>query len=792
MPRKKGRVTRRKSKPYQSPKTPPPTHKRKQWAEASMVGALNEVKKGKYSINRIAYMYGVPRSTLKDRVTGRVKHGTNPGPSPYLNKEEEQKLANHLVHVAKLGYGKTRKQVSMLVEDLAKKKGVLRKNRISDGWWNKFIKRQSELSLRRADSTAHIRMDSVNKESIQHYYDLLESTLKEHNLQDSPGQIYNMDETGIPLDPRAPNIIVKRGQKKVRYRQSGKKEQISVIGCGNAAGQSIPPMVIFEGKYLNYEWTIGEVPGTTYGMSDKGWTDQELFLYWLKHFLEYANPQRPLLLLLDGHSSHFELSSIEMAQKKEVIILCLPPHTTHESQPLDSAVFGPLKKHWTQVCHDFQQANPGAVITKYSFSKLFSQAWLDSLSAHNLIAGFKNCGVHPFNRSAIEVLDDDDDDQSRVTSSNSNATITAEQQIQHSENPGPPIEFEQDLITESMRSKFEKRYEEGYDLPDPLYQKWLRITHPESVDSGTLTDAFNDTPSESINNGTLTDVFNDIPPESSDNGTLADILDIPPLSPVQIIDGSHSTLLNPSAAETISQSTISSSTTHLSGSSTRASSKQQQPAKKIHDTSNQHATLLDEILAPPKSKTSASTRAITKARVLTSKECLDIIREKEMKKRAEEEEKQKRKKEREEKRKKAQEEKERKAQEKAKKLAEKAEKTRRVEEAKAKQLEQRERRLQEKMETTKLITNTSTSGVSSLLGKRSSVSNNRSRAKITNVNGIEADSSNENQCCVCFAEYEEEDEWVQCTCKRWLHEDCIIDVIEDLNGLPRLCPYCLS
>jgi len=56
----------------------------------------------------------------------------------------------------------------------------------------------------------------------------------------------------------------------VRYRQSGNKEQISVIGCGNAAGQAIPPMVIFEGKYLNYLWTVGEVSGTIYGMTDKG------------------------------------------------------------------------------------------------------------------------------------------------------------------------------------------------------------------------------------------------------------------------------------------------------------------------------------------------------------------------------------------------------------------------------------------------------------------------------------------------------------------------------------------
>jgi len=53
-----------------------------------------------------------------------------------------------------------------------------------------------------------------------------------------------MDENGISLDSRPPNIIAKHGQKKVRYRQSGKKEL--VIGCGNAADQSIPPMVIFE------------------------------------------------------------------------------------------------------------------------------------------------------------------------------------------------------------------------------------------------------------------------------------------------------------------------------------------------------------------------------------------------------------------------------------------------------------------------------------------------------------------------------------------------------------------
>ena len=70
---------------------------------------------------------------------------------------------------------------------------------------------QSQFSLHQVDSIAHVRMDAISQESISQYFDLLESILKEHQLEDCPGQIYNMDETGMPLDPRPPNIIAKSG-----------------------------------------------------------------------------------------------------------------------------------------------------------------------------------------------------------------------------------------------------------------------------------------------------------------------------------------------------------------------------------------------------------------------------------------------------------------------------------------------------------------------------------------------------------------------------------------------------
>ena len=122
----------------------------------------------------------------------------------------------------------------------------------------------------------------------------------------NPSQIYNVDETGMPLDHKPPKIVTKRGQKKVRSRTSGNKSQVTVIACVSATGHAIPPFVIFDAKGLNYDWTKGQVPETRYGLSGTGWVDTELFKGWLnQHFLKYAVGSRPLLLVLDGHSTHY-------------------------------------------------------------------------------------------------------------------------------------------------------------------------------------------------------------------------------------------------------------------------------------------------------------------------------------------------------------------------------------------------------------------------------------------------------------------------------------------------------
>ena len=179
-----------------------------------MVEAMKEVEDGG-TVRGAARVHGVPYSTLKDRVSSRVKHGTNPGPKPYLNVKEENELGEFLKKCAIVGIGKTRRDAMLLAETVVRERGNLRKEKISHGWWNRFLQRQGDLSLRRGDSTAHVRMDAVNKETIDHYFALLKEVLDTHNLADNPAQIYNVDESGMPLDFKTPNVVAETGSKKV-------------------------------------------------------------------------------------------------------------------------------------------------------------------------------------------------------------------------------------------------------------------------------------------------------------------------------------------------------------------------------------------------------------------------------------------------------------------------------------------------------------------------------------------------------------------------------------------------
>lgn len=133
---------------------------------------MEAASSGTVSINKASELYGVPKSTLKDRLSRHVVHGTKPGPKPYLCPDEEKELIDHLTKLSDVGLPKTRQEVLEIAENVATAKGKLRKEHISGGWWCRFLEHNPGMSLRVGDSTAGVRIDAVN-ENMTKYLDLL-------------------------------------------------------------------------------------------------------------------------------------------------------------------------------------------------------------------------------------------------------------------------------------------------------------------------------------------------------------------------------------------------------------------------------------------------------------------------------------------------------------------------------------------------------------------------------------------------------------------------------------------
>ena len=371
----------------------------KQWSEEQMKKAVDAVIISKLSVRRAAMQFNVPKSTLGDRISGRTQPGSVSGPTRYLTPSEESELARFLSRCCQIGYARSKLEVIALVRRILDSKGM--KITLSHGWCDSFRKRHPEFVLRVPAPVSQARSKATDPDVFMRYFDLLEETMKENGLDGKLGQMFNMDESGMPLDPKSPKLVFEKGCH-ASCVTSGDKAQITIVACVSAAGFCLPPMVIWDRQSLSPELTIGEVPGTIYGLSKKGWIDYELFDVWFhNHFLRYAPTSRPILLVLDGHSSHYCPDTIRLAAKHQVILFALPPNTTHLSQPLDKGCFSSLKECWKQVCHEFLTANSGMVVTRYQFSQLFSKAWMRSMTISNITSGFRITGLYPTDRQVL-------------------------------------------------------------------------------------------------------------------------------------------------------------------------------------------------------------------------------------------------------------------------------------------------------------------------------------------------------------------------------------------------------
>jgi hypothetical protein len=74
------------------------------------------------------------------------------------------------------------------------------------------------------------------------------------------------------------------------------------------------------------------------------------------------------MLLVDGHSSHVNMAFLNWCDAHRIVVMILPPHSTHRLQPLDVGLFSPLAVVYTLKLSDTYTKSLGLVsITKRMF-----------------------------------------------------------------------------------------------------------------------------------------------------------------------------------------------------------------------------------------------------------------------------------------------------------------------------------------------------------------------------------------------------------------------------------------
>ena len=359
------------------------------------------------TIYKASQIFRIPKQTLNDRKNGKVlfPQNTGSGRQPVFEKNDEQKLVNHITYLATLGYGYSRTEIVKLATDYSHSLGILPADKsFSLGWLKRFFRRWPTLKVMRPRSTELYRAKCATPAALQRYFSELKKVMDKYDLHDKPQCIYNVDETGINTEHKPGNVVALKGSRPAAVTSS-RSATVTVIACGNAAGSCIPPFVIFKGKRNQSELAAKCTAGTQVRMSDTGWSNNVLFMDFLEnHFLKHTSGGDPShkLLLYDGHASHVTIAMIEWARDHKVILFVLPPHTSHLTQPLDVGCFGPFKRHLYAECGTFMRTHVTDVITKYDLGELVCKVYPRAISAQNLISCFKKTGIFPFNADSID------------------------------------------------------------------------------------------------------------------------------------------------------------------------------------------------------------------------------------------------------------------------------------------------------------------------------------------------------------------------------------------------------
>lgn len=229
-----------------------------------------------------------------------------------------------------------------------------------------------------------------------------------------------MDETGYAMGLAfAAKVVILRGRIINFKTIDGNREWVTQIDSIGMHGQIIPPFIIFKGKqHTDSLWETAEeaIGECSIGMTENGWSNEEMGLKWLQHFERHTRRTEAWeaskidtldvkhhgyrLLIMDGHRSYTNIEFIEFCWKHKIIPICLPPHSTHFLQPLDLVIFSVVKRLYSAKVDEYAARGITGINRDY-FLQILGEIRPQIYTPELINNAFKAAGLLPFNPDRV-------------------------------------------------------------------------------------------------------------------------------------------------------------------------------------------------------------------------------------------------------------------------------------------------------------------------------------------------------------------------------------------------------
>ena len=91
---------------------------------------------------------------------------------------------------------------------------------------------------------------------------------------------------------------------------------------------------------------------------------------------------------MGNHKSHISLRAINKAREPGIVLLTIPPKTSHKLQLLIKTVFGSFKNGYNKAIDNWMRCNPAKTLTINNILALIHQTQRAAMAPRNLVSGF--------------------------------------------------------------------------------------------------------------------------------------------------------------------------------------------------------------------------------------------------------------------------------------------------------------------------------------------------------------------------------------------------------------------